>query len=195
MRRRSMVDQLEVPMSGVVAFESKICTGCGTCELICSSRRTGVNNPQLSCISIYSDGLGGEPRHDVCNQCHFPSCLYACPVDAILVDQATGARYIDDENCVNCGSCYEACPFTPERAMIKTWVEDGEQKFFKCDLCKDRPEGPMCVQYCPTMALMYIDAKSRAQGERKEGDTSQDAIGGVLRKDFFKPESEKQRTD
>lgn len=188
-----MTNVAKLPISGVIAFVQDVCTGCGTCELVCSSRLEGISNPKLSCITIYYNPVEGEPTHDICNQCEYPPCVYACPGDAILVDEVTGARYIDEETCVDCGLCYEACPYTPDRAMIKTRVEDDKEKYFKCDLCKDRPEGPMCVQYCPTRALIFVNASSRKRGDRGEKDTEQGKVADILSKNFFKPTSEQEK--
>ena len=35
------------------------------------------------------------------------------------------------------------------------------RKYFKCDLCYDRPEGPVCVQICPGEALKLVPAEER----------------------------------
>jgi len=182
-----MTNGAELPISGVIAFDPEICTGCGTCELVCSSRHEGISNPKLSCITIYNNSLDGEYTCDVCNQCQYPGCLSACTANAILVDQATGARYIDDETCVDCGLCYKACPFTPDRAMIKIRVVDGQERYFKCDLCKDRPYGPLCVQFCPTKALTFVTAAARKRPHKHEEDSGEGKVVNIARKDFFKP--------
>src|SRR5210317_1548205 len=109
-----MTDTIKVPISGVIAFDPDACTGCGTCELACSSRAGNIINPKWSCITVHYDSTQGEASHDVCIQCRYPSCLYACPSDAIAVDEKTGARYMDQDKCVACGSCQKACPFTPD---------------------------------------------------------------------------------
>ncbi|MBT3366918.1 MAG: 4Fe-4S dicluster domain-containing protein [Nitrospina sp.] len=187
-----MTDNIKVPVSGVIRFDQTACTGCGTCELVCSSIHGGIINPKLSCITIYIDPAQCEPDHDVCRQCRYPSCLYACPSDAILVDDATGARYIEYENCTACGSCYKACPFTPDRAMIKSRVENGEENYFKCDLCRGRDEGPMCVRFCPARALVFVTATSRKKSRVQEDDAGREEVATTIAKDFFKPESQQE---
>jgi len=161
-----MIEETKLSVSGVIDFDPERCTGCGTCELICSSRWVGMINPTLSCVTLYHNSLDDEPTCDVCNQCQYPGCLYACPAKAILVDQATGARYIDEEKCIGCGSCYQACPFTPGRAMIKIQVVNGKERYLKCDLCRGRSDGPFCVQLCPTQALKLMTAKDRKETRR-----------------------------
>ena len=46
-----------------------------------------------------------------CTQCDEAWCLHACPVEAIVVDAATGAKVVLDDVCVGCKVCTIACPF------------------------------------------------------------------------------------
>jgi Fe-S-cluster-containing hydrogenase component 2 len=74
------------------------------------------------------------------------------------IDSRTGARYIDNEKCIGCGRCVAVCPLMPEKQVIRFKSEKEKKLFFKCDLCKDRVEGPICVQNCPALALVYSKA-------------------------------------
>jgi carbon-monoxide dehydrogenase iron sulfur subunit len=188
-----MTDTIKVPISGVIAFDPDACTGCGTCELACSSRSGNIINPKWSCITVHYDSTQGEASHDVCVQCRYPSCLYACPSDAIAVDEKTGARYMDQDKCVACGSCQKACPFTPDRAMIKSREANGKNEYFKCDLCKDQNEGPMCVQFCPSKALSFVSARNRKKGLVDLEEADQNKMVSPMKHDFFKPESKQEK--
>ena len=183
----------KVAPSGVIAFEPKLCTGCGTCEIMCSSRDTGISNPKWSCITIHYDPTEAESFCDVCNQCPYPACLYACPEIAISVDEETGARYIDPEKCDQCGTCLNACPFTPDKAMIKRCEDQNGPVYIKCDLCRGRPQGPMCVQFCPTCALTFVDASSRKRRSVQKKRREEGKVNDVLSQDFFKTDSEKEK--
>lgn len=159
--------------SGVVVMDPTACTGCGTCELVCSSRDTSVAHPALSCITLRYDPWEGAAGCDICLQCEYPACLYACPQGAIAEDEVTGARYIDPMRCKGCGTCFRACPLTPERPVIKFRTVEGRRKYFKCDLCRGQEGGPRCVRYCPTGALRLIAAPERMRGNRKPLQTSE----------------------
>jgi Fe-S-cluster-containing hydrogenase component 2 len=86
-----------------------------------------------------------------CKQCNHPECYYACPLKdvALCIDSVTGARYINRDECIGCGKCIEACPF--EVTRINFDVE--KDIVIKCDLCKGRAGGPVCVEICDRQAL------------------------------------------
>jgi carbon-monoxide dehydrogenase iron sulfur subunit len=69
------------------------------------------------------------------------------------IDSETGVRYINEEECIKCGSCYRACPFSPSLV----WVTEANDKkrYYKCDLCRGREDGPICEEVCPRGALTY----------------------------------------
>jgi Fe-S-cluster-containing hydrogenase component 2 len=77
----------------------------------------------------------------------------------MYIDENTGARVIDKEKCTGCGSCAKACPLNPEVNVINFKTVNGRRQAFKCDLCKDRAAGPVCVQTCPTSALVFIHSQ------------------------------------
>lgn len=152
--------------SGVIEFDEKACLTCRECEVACSLYHEGECNPALSRIRIdFDDFVPGFPDIRVCKQCDWPACYYACADlwddPAFSIDEETGARYIDAEKCRGCGACARACPLTPERQVIFRKKEDGKRVYYKCDLCRGRPEGPICVEVCPGDALTYVSAEER----------------------------------
>ena len=152
--------------SGVVKTDTSLCVTCRECEVACSLYHDKECNPSLSSIQIdFDDFVPGLPDIRVCKQCDWPACLFACTArwgdSAILIDEATGARYTDQDKCRGCGSCLRPCPLTPERAVIAFKAVGRRRKYFKCDLCRTRAEGPVCVQVCPGGALTYLPAEER----------------------------------
>ena len=75
--------------------------------------------------------------------------MQACPVDAISLDRATGAKVVSESLCVGCKVCTIACPF----GTVNYNADSG--KVIKCDLCGGEPE---CAKACPTEAITYVDA-------------------------------------
>jgi anaerobic carbon-monoxide dehydrogenase iron sulfur subunit len=152
--------------SGVIATDAERCLACRECEVACSLYHEGECNPSLSRIRIeFNDFDPGAPRILVCKQCDWPACAFACAAlwdePALHIDPDSGARTIDRELCRGCGACLRACPLTPERTVIG--IKQGGQRslYFKCDLCHERAEGPVCVQICPGEALTFVPAEKR----------------------------------
>ncbi|NTU88722.1 MAG: 4Fe-4S dicluster domain-containing protein [Actinobacteria bacterium] len=144
---------------GYLLVDSKKCSGCMSCMLACSLMHHGQTNLSLSRIQIVQDSTEAYPN-DLhiyqCHQCPFPSCVEACPTGAMHADPKTGVRTVDDEKCIGCERCINACPYTPSRVQWNPIDKHAQ----KCDLCTNTPnwnnkeEGMLaCVEACSTRAL------------------------------------------
>lgn len=135
------------PAIGHVVHNPDICSGCRTCEIICAVAHDGVASSELSRMQ-WKKNIFDACITDImtCKQCDGPECLAACPTGALHVDETTGARVIDETQCIGCQSCLNACPADPSR--IRFNLEKNVS--FKCDLCGGDPQ---CVKFCPTGAL------------------------------------------
>ena len=149
----------DVPKSGVVVHNPEICRGCKICEVGCSAYHDGICSSYLSRIQIDSDAINFEWSGLVCAQCDAPSCYFVCPEKdkAMCIDKATGVRYVNEAKCVGCGKCAEACPLPEPPVRLKTLK--GKEVSFKCDLCKGRQGGPICVELCPRIALTFEERR------------------------------------
>jgi Fe-S-cluster-containing hydrogenase component 2 len=145
--------------SGVIVTNEDVCHGCGICELVCSLSHNGVCGPSLSRINLQRDPLAGEFVLNTCKQCKFPDCYFSCPVEAIYLEERTGARTIDLEKCVNCGVCANSCPYNEDGDIIKT--HPNQDQYIKCDLCSSLKREPICVEACPWGALTYLPPDMR----------------------------------
>lgn len=151
---------------GYLLVDTKKCAGCASCMLACSLVHTGESNPSLSRIQIFNNVFGAFGDVDSivqqqCRQCPYPACVEACPTGANHADPENGnVRMVDEEKCLGCEKCVNACPFTPSR-MQWNFVDKHAQK---CDLCANTPfmtedGGPggqqACVAVCPTGAIRF----------------------------------------
>jgi len=134
---------------GMVDPKIAVCQDCRVCETHCAAVHDHACGLTLNRIWQTRDVFHGEYGILACKQCIAPSCVAVCPVDAFYIDKKTGARCIDLEKCTGCMECIDACPLEPTRINF----DDVRNVAIKCDLCKDRPEGPACIQFCPTMCL------------------------------------------
>lgn len=137
-------------MIKALQIEPEKCTGCVQCELACSYHHEGLFNPAKSRIRVFTFHHQGRFAPYTCTQCSEAWCLHTCPVEAISINQATGAKEVSGDVCVGCKVCTIACPF----GTINYNVDSG--KVDKCDLCGG---DPACATACPTGAITYVDAE------------------------------------
>ncbi|MFX1519663.1 MAG: 4Fe-4S dicluster domain-containing protein [Promethearchaeota archaeon] len=155
-------------MHQMILVNPEKCTGCGVCELICSSTKEKVFNPRLSRIRV----TRMEPFVDValtCRFCEIPLCVSSCPMDALRQDEKSGTvglwynlqlyRIPPPNHCIGCGSCVEHCKFGAMRLKRKRHPVP-----ISCDLCGG--ETP-CVKFCPTGALELTTLEMIAQKHRE----------------------------
>ncbi len=122
------------------------CTGCRMCEVYCSLKHNKqIANPYESRIRIKKNEITGQDVPNICRQCKGAPCAKACPVDAILFNDITGAWVVNYEECTGCGLCVKACPFG------SIYLDVSGKVALKCDLCGG--EIPACVDICPVDAL------------------------------------------
>lgn len=146
------------------------CTGCSQCEIACSYHHEGAYNPVRSRIKVFRFHDEGRFVPYTCTQCDEAWCMTTCPVGAITLDHASGAKVVNRASCVGCKVCTIACPFGTINYNSATGKVD------KCDLCGGSPE---CVTACPTGAITFVDADStglsRARQWAARTDNSQTA--------------------
>ncbi|QGG48401.1 4Fe-4S dicluster domain-containing protein [Heliorestis convoluta] len=86
-----------------------------------------------------------------CLHCGEPSCVKACPNDA-LRKADNGAVVTIKENCVGCGYCEIYCPFKIPK------IDQRAKKMSKCTFCLGRIGNnmePACSKTCVTDAILY----------------------------------------
>ena len=141
------------------------CTGCRTCETVCSAHNhrvsvnneslNGLGNPYLSNIKVYPFNPDVDVAR-VCAMCPDNPCIEACPVDpdpktgrrALYRHETTGAITNDPDRCIGYGSCAEAC-----RVGVITPNNETNMPERMCTLCGGDPQ---CVKLCPFGALTQV---------------------------------------
>lgn len=159
------------PADGYLLVDVEKCQGCVSCMLACSLIHEGVESLSLSRIQIMQNSFAGFPNDltiEQCRQCVDPACVQICPTGALAASPEHGSvRMVDKEQCIGCGLCFEACPYTPSRAFLAADpAYDNALKSRKCDLCANAayhwdaagggPDGQQaCVAVCPVGAIMF----------------------------------------
>lgn len=149
------------------------CTGCKTCVYACKDKNDLDLGMAYRKVIEYT---GGETVKDAegmctttcfsyylsmgCNHCDNPICMEKCPQAAISKNEDTGLMGVDQEKCIGCGTCVQACPYGAPK------VDEEAKKAVRCDGCADlvaAGEMPACVMACPARALKFGTAEEMAQ--------------------------------
>jgi tetrathionate reductase subunit B len=139
-------------------IDTRRCIGCHACTVACKSEfdvPLGVNRSWVEYIE-----KGHYPNVDrsflprLCNQCSEPSCVDVCPTGATWKREEDGIVVVDEEICIGCKYCIQACPYGARFSNPLTGTAD------KCDFCMHRVgEGiePSCVNTCMGRARIFGD--------------------------------------
>ncbi|MCR4420195.1 MAG: (4Fe-4S)-binding protein [Clostridia bacterium] len=148
-------EQIKKKKVKVIKIDPSKCTGCRSCELICSASHAtpkyGSTNPAKARIrvmfkpleNIYLPVMAGE---------YTPA---ECPGRYSII--------IDGQEYGECAFCRASCP---SRDLFK---EPDSGLPLKCDLCESDPtlEKPLCVQWCYHEALTYEEREEEVTEEVK----------------------------
>lgn len=135
------------------------CIDCRACLVACSvENKVPMNHTR---IWVHNLGLKGEfpelqqtfvPYN--CMHCENPPCTEVCVSGATYKDAQTGLVLVDQEACIGCGFCVDACPYDARYLDEKRGVVD------KCNACAQRLEvglQPACVATCVGHSRMFGD--------------------------------------
>src|SRR5690606_16398129 len=126
------------------------CIGCQACTVSCSIENMPPIGQFRTTVHQYevTPEPGGVPEMlmlpRLCNHCDTPPCVPVCPVQATF-QREDGIVLVDNETCVGCGYCVQACPYDARFINHETQTAD------KCTFCDHRLEAgllPACVESC-----------------------------------------------
>ncbi|CAH2605556.1 putative electron transport protein HydN (plasmid) [Rhodovastum atsumiense] len=166
-------------MNRFIVTEPAKCIGCRTCEVACVLAHEPTQNVEALSPTRFSPRLHVVRTLQVstpvtCHHCEDAPCLNACPSGAIFYSGDT--VQIDQSRCLGCKTCVVACPFgamevisrPAQRNFAGVELTNGvKAEAHKCDLCKNRAQGPACVSVCPTDALHVMDAAAMEEVRRR----------------------------
>jgi Fe-S-cluster-containing hydrogenase component 2 len=135
-------------MGKILMIHPDKCTGCRNCELACSFKHEGNFRNRASRVHVYSWEREGFSVPMMCQHCDEAPCVSVCVPGAMHRDPGTGWVVWEQEKCIGCKMCVQACPFGNA-----VW-DSRTRKIFKCDYCGGAPE---CVAFCPNGALEWVD--------------------------------------
>ncbi len=169
------------------------CIGCGNCAKACKAEndvpeapfyfrtwieRYRINSDLEATVDSPEGGIKSFPLPvekeeeeilrsffvpKLCNHCDNPPCVQVCPVGATFKTE-DGVILVDDEYCVGCRYCIQACPYGARYLHPETKTAD------KCTFCYHRiTKGmlPACVEVCPTQTRVFGELKTRTSPLRR----------------------------
>ena len=161
-------------------YDQTRCTGCYACVVACKDWHDVPAGP-ASWRRVHCIEQGKFPNVFVahlstsCYHCAIPTCIAACPTEAIRKQKTDGVVIVDKERCLGkdqCAMfCRDACPYDSPQ-----FGAEDNAKMQMCNFCFARlreNKAPLCVSACPVRALDYgplndLEAKygnmRRAQG-------------------------------
>lgn len=138
-------------MEKMLVVDHEKCTGCRLCEMVCSVKNTGVNNPSRSRIHIVKWPMEGFELPMLCQQCEIAPCIAVCPTGALSHGSTLRRVELNYTLCIGCKMCVTACPFGG------MGIDTATRQVVKCDLCDG---DPTCVHYCDSGALQFLPTDS-----------------------------------
>jgi formate dehydrogenase iron-sulfur subunit len=150
-----------------------LCVGCNACQDACKVQNKLPEGKETSLsASAYTalEQFGEINVRRLCQHCENPTCVSVCPVGA-FVKTAEGPVLYDENKCIGCRYCMQACPFEVPRYE---W-SSTRPRVQKCRFCAERVQAgqqPACAEACPTGATKFgnrndliLEAHARIQAE------------------------------
>ena len=154
----------------------KKCVGCHACSVACKEAHGTRPGVRRSRVERTFEGTYPSARKTavpmLCMHCENAPCVEVCPQDATY-KRDDGIVTVDEETCIGCKSCMEACPYDVRRLIenepeyyLELPIGDPAAKSHKggtvekCDFCAgriDRGEKPACMELCPGRARYWGD--------------------------------------
>lgn len=128
-----------------MVIDLRKCVGCGACALACKTenntalRKNGQTHNWADFIHE-TTGVFPDTKYRtlpvLCNHCSDAPCVEACPVEPkAMFKTPEGITMHNDERCIGCRACQEACPYSMEEVAkdgasgeysVISYNEEGE---------------------------------------------------------------------
>ena len=168
-----------LPEAVGILYDATVCVGCKACMAACkeynhlpaehSTADSLWDDPYdlsaktYNIVKLYREGTGVSKDQATdgysfvrrfCMHCVDPSCVSACPVEALHKDRQSGIVRYNKDKCIGCRYCQIACPYN----IPKFEWDTAFPRIQKCEMCYHRiAEGsyPACCEFCPNGASIF----------------------------------------
>jgi formate dehydrogenase iron-sulfur subunit len=146
------------------------CIGCNECSRACAAANglpaeesTELSATHYTVVKSFNDGQTFVRR--LCMHCNEPTCVSACLVGAFRKTE-TGAVLYDENKCIGCRYCMQACPFEVPRYEWTSLTPRVQ----KCKMCYERVVAgnqTACAEACPAEATVFGERDALIREARK----------------------------
>ncbi|HEY6368354.1 MAG TPA: 4Fe-4S dicluster domain-containing protein [Candidatus Binatia bacterium] len=133
------------------------CIGCHACTVACKEEHNIAVGVNRTWVKYIEKGHYPDTRRYFavlrCNHCDDAPCIEICPTVA-LFRRRDGIVDFDNERCIGCKSCMQACPYDA------LYIDPDRNTAAKCNFDASRVERgykPACEVVCPTQAILSGD--------------------------------------
>ncbi|RMF85761.1 MAG: 4Fe-4S ferredoxin [Nitrospinota bacterium] len=138
-------------------IDHRKCIGCHACSIACKEENQVPLGVYRTWVKYVEKGAFPHTRRHFavlrCNHCANAPCVRICPVTALYY-RSDGIVDFDQEACIGCKACMQACPYDA------LYIDPQTHTAAKCHFCAHRVEvglKPACEIVCPEQAILSGD--------------------------------------
>ncbi len=146
------------------AIDQRTCIGCHACTVACKTEHEVPVGQYRTWVKYVDTGSFPDTTRSFgvmrCNHCTDAPCVKICPTGA-LFKREDGIVDFDNERCIGCKSCMQACPYDA------IYIDADTHTAAKCNMCAHRVDAdlePACVVVCPTHSIWVGDLDDPTSG-------------------------------
>ena len=141
-------------------IDNRKCIGCHACTTACKSEHDVAVGVNRTYVKQVEKGEFPDTRRIFsvmrCNHCTDAPCVEICPTEALFTRE-DGIVDFDNNRCIGCKSCMQACPYDA------LYIDPDTHTAAKCNYCAHRVDvgrEPACVTVCPEHAIIAGDMEN-----------------------------------
>lgn len=149
------------------AIDQRTCIGCHACTVACKTEHDVPVGQFRTWVKYVDKGEYPTTTREMgvmrCNHCTDAPCVKSCPTQALFI-RPDGIVDFDNESCIGCKMCMQACPYDA------IYIDENTHTAAKCNFCAHRIDQglePACVQVCPTESIWMGDIDDPTSGISK----------------------------
>jgi Fe-S-cluster-containing dehydrogenase component/formate-dependent nitrite reductase membrane component NrfD len=149
------------------AIDQRTCIGCHACTVACKTEHDIPVGQFRTWVKYVEKGEFPSTTREMavlrCNHCTDAPCVKSCPTQALFI-RPDGIVDFDNELCIGCKMCMQACPYDA------IYIDENTHTAAKCNFCAHRIDQglePACVQVCPTESIWMGDIDDPTSGISK----------------------------